>query len=81
MSIDIKYNLDKNENRNVNQQPFDLATFDAIFSSATEVRILIINNASENIKKIHIKAAVMQTEKPLINELLTSFRTILKISF
>ena len=33
--------------------------------SATEVRILIMNNASENIKKIHIKAAVMQTEKPL----------------
>ena len=40
-----------NENGNAVQELFDFATFDAVFSSATNVRALIIDNASENVKK------------------------------
>ena len=39
-----------NENCNAVQELFDFATFDAVFSSATNVRALITDNASENIK-------------------------------
>ena len=44
--IDAKYNLNKNENSNINQELFDFAKFDA----GAKVNDLIINNASENIK-------------------------------
>ena len=40
-----------NENCNAVQELFDFATFDAVFSSATNVRALMIDNASENVKK------------------------------
>ena len=40
-----------NENCNAVKELFDFETFDTVFSSATNVRILIINNASEKIKK------------------------------
>ena len=32
------------------QEPFDFATFDAVFSSATKVRASIADDAAENIK-------------------------------
>ena len=50
LSIDIKYKLNKNGNCNINQESFDFATIDAVFSSATKVRALPIDNASVNIK-------------------------------
>ena len=40
-----------NETYNAIQELFDFATFDEVFSSVINVRSLIIDNASENIKK------------------------------
>ena len=51
LPIDFKYNLDKNENCNFSEEPFDFGTFDAVFSSANKFRVLIFDNASENLKK------------------------------
>ena len=51
LPIDFKYNLGKNENCNVNQEPFDFGTYAAFFSSATKFRVSIFENASENTKK------------------------------
>lgn len=49
LPIYMKYNADKNESCKVNREAFDSTTFDAVFSSATKVTALIIDNGSENI--------------------------------
>lgn len=50
LPVDFKYNLDKNENCNFNEERFDFGTYDAVFSSTNKFRVLIFDNASENLK-------------------------------
>ena len=58
LPIDVKHNLDKNESKEREnrqgdgdeEQPFDLDSFDAIFSSATKARTKIADNVADNFK-------------------------------
>ena len=58
LQIDVKHNLDKDENKEREnregdgdeEQPFDVDFFDAIFSSATKVRITIADDTADNMK-------------------------------
>ena len=53
LPIDVKHNLDREKEGEIedeNQEPFDLEYFDVVFKSATKVRTLIKDDASENVK-------------------------------
>ena len=58
LQTDVKHNLDKDENKEREnregdgdeEQPFDVDFFDAIFSSATKVRITIADDTADNMK-------------------------------
>ena len=53
LPTDVKHNLDREKEGEIedeNQEPFDLEYFNAIFKSATKVRISIKDDAAENIK-------------------------------
>ena len=53
LPIHVKHNLDREKEGEIedeNQEPFDLEYFDVVFKSATKVRTLIKDDASENVK-------------------------------
>ena len=54
LPIDVKHNLNKNGHNDSDQEPFDFATFDAVFSSATKVRASIAMQL--NIQKLPKKS-------------------------